>query len=145
MTDPQENPNETNQEDVGKPWRRPMTPRDSDEVHRQSTFLELFVDLCFVVAIAQVAAQLHHALIEHHFVTGILTCLTVSFAIGWAWVNFTWFASASDNDDVPYRLGSLAQIVGALILAAGVPEAFAAQDFDCDLPRVCGYALWLCG
>ena len=24
--------------------------------------------------------------------------------IGWAWMNFTWFASAYDNDDDPYRL-----------------------------------------
>ena len=44
-------------------------------------------------------------------------------------MNFTWFASAYDNDDVPYRLAVLVQIVGALILAAGVPRAFNDRDF----------------
>jgi low temperature requirement protein LtrA len=27
--------------------------------------------------------------------------LIVFFAIWWAWMNFTWFASAYDTDDVP--------------------------------------------
>ena len=48
----------------------------------------------------------------------------VFFAIWWAWMNFTWFASAYDNDDVPYRLLTFVQIAGVLILAAGVAAAF---------------------
>ena len=48
----------------------------------------------------------------------------VFFAIWWAWMNFTWFASAYDCDDVPYRLAVFVQIAGALILAAGVPAMF---------------------
>ena len=38
-------------------------------------------------------------------------------------MNFTWFASAYDNDDVPYRISVLVQIIGSLILAAGVASA----------------------
>jgi low temperature requirement protein LtrA len=53
----------------------------------------------------------------------------VFFAIWWAWVNFTWFASAYDTDDVPYRLTTMVQIAGGLVLAAGVPRAFADRDF----------------
>jgi low temperature requirement protein LtrA len=113
----------------GQPWRRPMTARDPHELHRQASFLELFFDLCFVVAIAQAAAQLHHALADNHAGAGLLGYLAVFFAIWWAWMNFTWFASAYDNDDVPYRVAALAQIVGALILAAGVPRAFESHDF----------------
>jgi low temperature requirement protein LtrA len=48
----------------------------------------------------------------------------VFFAIWWAWMNFTWFASAYDNDDIAYRLATFVQISGVLILAAGVPRAF---------------------
>jgi low temperature requirement protein LtrA len=44
-------------------------------------------------------------------------------------MNFTWFASAYDTDDVPYRLTTLVQIAGALILAAGVPEAMDGDNF----------------
>ncbi|MFJ7277434.1 low temperature requirement protein A [Kitasatospora sp. NPDC098663] len=49
-------------------------------------------------------------------------------AHGWAWMNFTWFASAYDCDDVPYRVTTLVQIAGVLVLAAGVPRLFATQD-----------------
>lgn len=111
-------------------WWQPMKPRNPGEVHRQASFLELFFDLCFVVAIAQAATELHHALAEDHIYSGVLSFLTVFFAIWWAWMNFTWFASAYDNDDVPYRIAALVQIVGALILAAGVQRGFEQQNFD---------------
>lgn len=47
----------------------------------------------------------------------------------WAWRNFTWFASAYDCDDVPYRIATLVQISGVLIYAAGVPRAFVDDDW----------------
>jgi hypothetical protein len=56
--------------------------------------------------------------------------LTVFFAIWWAWMNFSWFASAYDNDDGIHRLATLIQIAGALILAAGITRAFELRDFD---------------
>jgi low temperature requirement protein LtrA len=94
------------------------------EVHRVSTPLELFFDLCFVVAVSQAAAQLHHALGGDHAVSGVLHYAMMFFAIWWAWMNFTWFASAYDTDDGVYRVTTLLQITGVLILAAGVPRAF---------------------
>jgi low temperature requirement protein LtrA len=45
-------------------------------------------------------------------------------------MNFTWFASAYDNDDVFYRLMTFVQITGSLIMAAGIPDVFHHQDFD---------------
>ncbi|MCA1822403.1 MAG: low temperature requirement protein A, partial [Pseudonocardia sp.] len=44
-------------------------------------------------------------------------------------VNFTWFASAYDTDDVPYRILTLVQMGGVLVLAAGIPAAFDRFDF----------------
>jgi low temperature requirement protein LtrA len=44
-------------------------------------------------------------------------------------MNFTWFASAYDTDDVPYRLTTMVQMGGVLVLAAGVPSAFEEQNF----------------
>ena len=110
-------------------WYRPMVARDVDEPHRASTPLELLFDLCFVVGVSQAAGRLHHALSANEIGHGIGSYLMVFFAIWWAWVNFTWFASAYDNDDVPYRVTTLVQITGALILAAGVPRAFDANNF----------------
>lgn len=114
----------------GFSWWLPMNPRDPNETHRQASFLELFFDLCFVVAIAQAAAQLHHAIAEDHITSGIISFLMVFFTIWWAWMNFTWFASAYDNDDVPYRIATFVQIVGVLILAAGVQRGFVDQNFN---------------
>jgi low temperature requirement protein LtrA len=110
-------------------WWRPMLPRSPAEVHRAATPLELFFDLCFVVAVAQAGGRLHHALAENHVAEGLVGYGMVFFAIWWAWMNVTWFASAYDCDDVPYRLAVLVQIAGALVLAAGVPRAFDARDF----------------
>ena len=101
-----------------------MGPRDRDEQDRSATPLELLFDLCFVVAVAQAADQLHHALVEGHIADGVVSYGSVFFTIWWAWMNFTWFASAYDTDDVPYRLLTLLQIGGVLLLAAGVADGF---------------------
>lgn len=94
-----------------------------------ATPLELFFDLCFVVAIAQAGAELVHAVAEGHAGAGVLSYVMVFFAIWWAWMNFSWFASAYDNDDVLYRVMTLVQIAGVLVLAAGVSRAFEHHDY----------------
>ncbi|MFD5628605.1 MULTISPECIES: low temperature requirement protein A [unclassified Streptomyces] len=106
-----------------------MTARAREESHRVASPLELFFDLCFVVAIAQAGIQLVHAVAEGHAGEGILNYAMIFFAIWWAWMNFTWFASAYDNDDVPYRVVTLVQIAGVLVLAAGVSRAVEDHDF----------------
>ncbi|MCB5182245.1 low temperature requirement protein A [Streptomyces antimicrobicus] len=107
----------------------PMTARSRDEAHRAATPLELFFDLCFVVAVAQAGRQLVHALAEDHIGAGITGYLFVFFGVWWAWMNFTWFASAYDIDDVPYRLATLVQIAGVLVYSAGIPRAFNDTDW----------------
>src|SRR5262245_58705516 len=114
-----------------------MTARRRDEAHRPSTPLELLFDLCFVVAVAQAAGKLSHAVAEGNTRHAIAGYLLVFFAIWWAWVNFTWFASAYDTDDVPYWLATMVQMAGVLVLAAGVPRAF---DGDFTL-AVVGYVI----
>ncbi|NUK35032.1 low temperature requirement protein A [Streptomyces lunaelactis] len=108
---------------------RHMTPRSRDEPNRAATPLELFFDLCFVVAVAQAGLQLVHALAEGHPGTGVVGYLYVFFGAWWAWMNFTWFASAYDCDDVPYRIATFVQISGVLVYAAGVPRAFNDNDW----------------
>lgn len=114
-----------------------MVGRDPQEHHRASTPLELLFDLCFVVAVSQAAVALHHDLAAGHVAHAIAGYLTVFFAIWWAWMNFTWFASSYDTDDVPYRLLTLLQILGVLVLASGVAAAF---DGNFDLITV-GYVI----
>ncbi|MFG3022154.1 low temperature requirement protein A [Streptomyces sp. NPDC048254] len=111
-----------------RPLRR-LTARGRDEAHRVASPLELFFDLCFVVAIAQAGGELVHAVAEGHPGEGILNYAMVFFAIWWAWMNFTWFSSAYDNDDALYRVVTLIQIAGVLVLAAGVSRSFADHDY----------------
>jgi low temperature requirement protein LtrA len=129
-------------------WRSPMTGRDRGEPHRTATPLELLFDLCFVVAVAQASAELHHGLAEGHAGPAVLGYAMVFFAIWWAWMNFTWFASAYDTDDIPYRLLTLVQIAGVLVLAAGVPAAFERLDYvtvtiGYTIMRAAGLCQWL--
>lgn len=109
---------------------RTMVRRDPGEAHRVATPLELLFDLCFVVAVAQAGSRLAHAVEAGHTGQGVAGYAMIFFAIWWAWMNFTWFASAYDTDDVPYRLTTLVQITGVLILAAGVPRAFDHTDYS---------------
>src|SRR5690606_30107873 len=111
------------------PLRRVMRGRDPRQEHRAATPLELFFDLTFVVAVSQAASQLHHALAEDHVGSGLAAYAAVFFAFWWAWMNFTWFPSAYDTDDVPYRLLTLLQMAGVLVVASGVPAVFENGDF----------------
>jgi low temperature requirement protein LtrA len=107
-----------------------MSGRDPEEEHRAATPLELFFDLCFVVAVAQASVALHHEVAEGHLVDGALFFGMTFFAIWWAWMNFTWFASAYDTDDVLYRLLTFVQIAGVLVIASGVARAFSELDYS---------------
>ena len=109
--------------------RQRMTARDTAERHRAATPLELLFDLTFVVAISQVAAQLAHATEGGHPLESLLPFLMVFFAIWWAWMNYTWFASAYATDDVLYRVLTFVQIAGVLVIAGGVREAFESGNF----------------
>ena len=106
-----------------------MAPRDPDEAHRASTTLELFFDLTFVVAVAQAAGGLHHGLVGGHVGDALVAYPLVFFGIWWAWMNFTWFASAYDTDDAAYRLAVLVLMAGVLIMAAGIPRIFDGRHF----------------
>ena len=131
------------------PYRlAPMRPRDPHEPGRTASSLELFFDLVFVVAVSLAAVQLHHALTEAHVAAGVLSYAMVFFAIWWAWMNFTWFATSFDTDDWLYRVLTIVQMSGVLVLASGVEAAFVAHDFTVVIAgylvmRVAMIAQWL--
>ncbi|WP_400190083.1 low temperature requirement protein A [uncultured Microbacterium sp.] len=101
-----------------------MIPRDARQPHRVASSLELFFDLVFVVAVSNASAQLHHAFSAGHVLHGLTSFAMLFFAIWWAWMNFAWFATAFDTDDWLYRVTTIVQMGGVLVLAAGIPDAF---------------------
>src|SRR6478736_10070302 len=101
-----------------------MAGRDPGEDHRASTPLELLFDLTFVVAFGTAADELAHYLAEAHVRTALIGFVFTTFAISWAWINFSWFASAYDTDDWVFRLLTMLQMVGVLVLTLGIPQVF---------------------
>jgi low temperature requirement protein LtrA len=105
-----------------------MGGRDPFEAHRSATPLELLFDLTFVVAFGMAADELAHYLVEDHVRAALIGFGFSTFAITWAWTNFSWFASAYDTDDWIFRLTTMVQMVGVIILALGLPDLFASID-----------------
>jgi low temperature requirement protein LtrA len=86
---------------------------------RAATPLELFFDLCFVVAISRVASVLH----SDPTWKGAAIALGLFIPIWWAWMAYTWRATAYDRDDPVERIATLAGMLGILALAVGVTDA----------------------
>ena len=105
-----------------------MVGRDPGETHRGATPLELFFDLTLVVAFAQAGSETAHLIAEGHVGSAIAAFAFVMFAVCWAWINFSWFASAFDTDDWFYRVTTMVQMVGVLVLALGIPRVFESID-----------------
>ncbi len=101
-----------------------MSGRDPHEPHRVATPLELLFDLTFVIAFGIAASQFAHMLASGHVGAGLAGFSFATFAVSWAWINFSWFASAYDTDDWVYRLTTMLQMVGVLVLALGIPPVF---------------------
>ena len=103
---------------------RRMAGRDPHESHRVATPLELLFDLTFVIGFGVTASEFAHALAENHIWAGLAGFAFATFAVVWAWINFTWFASAYDTDDWVYRITTMLQMVGVIILALGIAPMF---------------------
>src|SRR6478735_5916495 len=131
-----------------------MTGRDPNESHRAATPLELLFDLTFVVAFSQISSQAAHYLELGDVGTALGGFALSTFAVTWAWINYSWLASAYDNDDIFFRIATLVEMVGVLIVALGVPPVFhslAEGEYLDNSVMVAGYvvmrvaavALWL--
>jgi low temperature requirement protein LtrA len=108
--------------------RRRFSGRDPGEHHRASTPLELLYDLTIVVGFGTAADQLAHYVAEGHAGRAAAAFAFAAFAVSWAWLNYTWFASAYDTDDWVFRLATMVQMAGVIVLSLGLPQAFASID-----------------
>lgn len=125
-----------------------LPARNPDEHHRAATPLELLFDLISVIAIAAVTHGLSHAISAGHGLEALPRFAFLFVAIWWAWINFTWFASAFDNDGFFYRVLVVLIMAGELIFAGGAGQIFETLDFSFGilgwvLMRIGMAALWL--
>lgn len=133
---------------------RPMVGRDPDQRDRSASPLELLYDLTYVIAFAGAAEQLAHHIGAGDWAPALGAYAFAIFAVTWAWLNFTWFTSAYGNDDAVFRLATIVQMAGVIILTFGLPRSFestADGHGPNDVLMVVGYvvmrvpliALWL--
>jgi low temperature requirement protein LtrA len=107
---------------------RHMGGRDPHEAHRVSTPLELLFDLTFATSFGLAALQLARVLAHGEYAAALLGFGFAGFAICWAWINFSWFSSAYDTDDWIFRVVTMVQMIGVLVLAIGLPRMFASLE-----------------
>ena len=111
----------------------PMQPRDPGEPGRVASTLELFFDLVFAIAVSIASADLHTSLTGGNVWPGITSYVFVFFSIWWAWMNFTWFSTSFDTDDWLYRVLTIVQMSGVLVLASGIGPAFHQHDYTVSI------------
>jgi low temperature requirement protein LtrA len=86
---------------------------------RSASRLELFVDLAFVLVIAELAIGLR----ENVSPAGMLRFAGLFTIVWWSWVSSTLYANRFDHDDVVYRLYKLGGMAAVIGLAASASEA----------------------
>ena len=126
----------------------PVRARDPEEPGRVASSLELFFDLVFVVAVSIAALEFRTTSSDGRVSDALTHYLVLFFAIWWAWMNSTWFATSFATDDWLYRVLTILQMAGVLVLAAGVQPAFEDSDFTITVVgyvvmRVAMIAQWL--
>ena len=98
--------------------------REFDVGERRATWLELFFDLCFVAAVSALA----DGLTRDPTASGLWSFIALFVPVWWAWMAYTWFATAWDNDDLVHRFGMLAAMLLVVVLAAAVPRIERGND-----------------
>ncbi|WP_416840445.1 low temperature requirement protein A [Haloferax sp. DFSO52] len=86
---------------------------------RHATWLELFFDLVYVAAIAELGGLLH----DDPSVGGFLGFAGLFFIVLYTWLGFTLYADQFDTDDLLHRLGMSATMLGVIILTATIHDA----------------------
>jgi low temperature requirement protein LtrA len=94
-------------------------PLDQDERH--ATWLELFADLVFVLALFSVQNRLGGHPAPH---LGDLATTVGLYAVVWlAWAGQAFYDTRFDPDDIPHRLAVLVAMAGAGAMAVGAATA----------------------
>ena len=89
-------------------------------VEQRATSLELFYDLVFVFAVTQVS----HLLLDHLNWEGVGQSTFVLLVVWWSWNYTTWVTNELDPRSTVVRLLLIALMLGSLLMAIAIPEAF---------------------
>ena len=94
--------------------------RRTDEGGGRVTALELFYDLVFVFAITQIT----HLLVDNLSWAGVGQASVVLLVVWWSWNYTTWVTNELDPESAVTRLLLIILMLGSLLMAIAIPEAF---------------------
>ena len=103
---------------------RPVPAARDPAAGRRSSWLELFFDLVFVVAVFQLGELLN----DDPSAGGVLVFAALLTTIWWLWFSFSYFADLFDNDRPPSRFVQLVAMLGVLALAASLDRGVADES-----------------
>lgn len=92
---------------------------------RKATWFELFFDLVFVVAVAQLSGTFSH----HYDWAGAAGFAFGFLAMWWCWLGHTFFATRFDEDAPWQRWLGLAQILAVIWIAYGATDLIGARGW----------------
>ncbi|ESA38736.1 low temperature requirement a [Leptolyngbya sp. Heron Island J] len=102
-----------------RPFRPLRLHRAGDrEQSRHATWLELFFDLVFVFAIAELAHVLHSNLSWW----GIASFAGLFIPVWWLWIDFSYYADQFDVEDGFYRLTMFGIMLGMVVMALTIED-----------------------
>lgn len=94
----------------------PRLRTKEEEGKRTATWLELFYDLAFVVAVAVLSARL----LGDITYVGMASYFAYFALLWWLWASHTYYADRYDTDDLVYRLLAAGQMVAVVVIAASL-------------------------
>ncbi|MEW6127310.1 MAG: low temperature requirement protein A [Acidobacteriota bacterium] len=97
---------------------------ENTQIERHASWLELFFDLIFVLAVAQVAQSLN----QDFTLTGVLRYLALFAPVWWAWIGYSFYADRFESDEVIFRVLMFAGMMAMAAVAINVRGAFNGHD-----------------
>lgn len=97
---------------------RPRLFAGGENGERHASWLELFFDLVFVVAVAELA----HLLYEDRSGAGIAIFVGLFVPVWWQWIDFSYYGDQFDSGDVPSQLVTLLIMFGVIVLALTIHD-----------------------
>lgn len=87
---------------------------------RRASWFELFFDLAFVTAVAQLTAALSH----HYDAAGLAQFVVALLLLWWTWLGHTFHSTRFDEDRPDQHLLGMLQIGAVIVIAFGAGAAF---------------------
>lgn len=93
---------------------------ETDDGLRHASWLELFLDLVFVVAVAELGLLLH----EERTLLALVEFAALFVIVWWIWLSLSYFADVFDTDDPASVAMILASMFGVIFLSQTISGAF---------------------